>query len=342
MKQISKKVLAFTTICFMMIGMFCIGSYAVSDQSSASQALNTAFQYPVTQEDAGWENLNTLEKKIEACEVPNGTVEHMTTKALVETVVNYPLIINIYAFNTFEDGIQSVSEYFNGLSELISRKDAMEELAAYSEQNDVWDENTDVSFYCAKDLLAYLESKMQNSTTSDIDPTNPPEGGGRAVDINTPGGNTTFGSHNLSWGSFEGLTYEKSVAIREGFMRTYESTVLLGEITPMYNSHSYAWLRDYQDDVRFICDEFPEDNEYTNYWLKTPEDIIDESSYVETDEEVGAIAYYTSDHSAVVYSLPSRGEPVVISKWGSNSLFRHELSDCPYGYGSVSYWVADY
>ena len=37
----------------------------------------------------------------------------MTTKALVETVVNYPLIINIYAFNTFEDGVHSVSEYFD-------------------------------------------------------------------------------------------------------------------------------------------------------------------------------------------------------------------------------------
>ncbi|MBS5504675.1 MAG: hypothetical protein KHX28_00980 [Oscillospiraceae bacterium] len=90
-----------------------IGSYAMSDQSTVSETQSAAFQYPVTQKDTGWEDLNALEKKIEACEVPNGAVEHMTTKALVETVVNYPLIINIYAFNTFEDGVHSVSEYFD-------------------------------------------------------------------------------------------------------------------------------------------------------------------------------------------------------------------------------------
>ena len=47
----------------------------------------------------------------------------MTTHALLETVVRYPLLANIYAFDRIEDGLASVGAYFPGLDLLMQRAD---------------------------------------------------------------------------------------------------------------------------------------------------------------------------------------------------------------------------
>lgn len=70
----------------------------------------------------------------------------------METVLNYPLLINIYAYGTTEEGLASVAEYFQGIEILLCRDDvaaciqAAQEATTYSE----W----------AEDLLkeSYLEA----------------------------------------------------------------------------------------------------------------------------------------------------------------------------------------
>jgi len=50
----------------------------------------------------------------------------MTTEALLETVLDYPLLPNVYGFSSAEIGIGSVSGYFEGLQMLHDRENAAE------------------------------------------------------------------------------------------------------------------------------------------------------------------------------------------------------------------------
>ena len=52
----------------------------------------------------------------------------MTTEALVETVLDYPLMVSLYAFNSISKGFEVLAEQFNGMAELIQRDDGAEKL----------------------------------------------------------------------------------------------------------------------------------------------------------------------------------------------------------------------
>lgn len=90
-----------------------------------------AFQYPVTPEMEEWEAFQSLDEMIEACQIPDDILSKMSTDELVEAVANYPLAINVCAYDTPQEGIAHIKEYFNGLHELSKRSTAVQSMDAY-------------------------------------------------------------------------------------------------------------------------------------------------------------------------------------------------------------------
>ena len=82
--------------------------------------------YPIQPGTEEWAKLDSLDAKIAACKVEPQLMDSMTTEALLETVLDSPLLPNIYAFSSAEIGIGSVSGYFEGLQMLHDREDAAE------------------------------------------------------------------------------------------------------------------------------------------------------------------------------------------------------------------------
>lgn len=121
--------LAFVFITALLGGTLAADS---SEQPTDPYTIEVAYVYPVRPGTDEWKALDTPEKKLEACHVPVEQLRCMTTDALLETVLNYPLLVNIYAYNSIEIGIRSVSAYFPGLDELFSRSDAASAFAAYA------------------------------------------------------------------------------------------------------------------------------------------------------------------------------------------------------------------
>lgn len=84
----------------------------------------------------------------------------MTTEALLETVMNYPLICDYIAFNSYEDACNVMSKDFNGFNELFSRKDVTPIiLSKYSSvhvitANEV--DNADSASFFAPAIIEYL------------------------------------------------------------------------------------------------------------------------------------------------------------------------------------------
>lgn len=100
----------------------------------------------------------TLEERLESCAVSQAEVKGMTISALVETVLNYPYLLNVYAYNSIDEGIQMVSSYFPGLPELVSRSDGAEALQAYCNQKAQMqsDNDSDLDVYNALRIQHYI------------------------------------------------------------------------------------------------------------------------------------------------------------------------------------------
>ena len=93
--------------------------------------ITEAYKYPIVPDTEEWKKLKSMPEKIEATHVDPDLLHKMSTRALVETVVKYPLFDSVHAYDTLAIGIKEVSEYFKGIEELESRDDAREEILKY-------------------------------------------------------------------------------------------------------------------------------------------------------------------------------------------------------------------
>ena len=106
-----------------------------ADQDIASKATD-AYDFPIKFGDTEWETLESHDAMLEACQVPESILKGMSTTGLVETVLNYPLYEDMFAYNRLQDGFDAVVARFNGLQELLGRKDAgVEVLAVYHDMD---------------------------------------------------------------------------------------------------------------------------------------------------------------------------------------------------------------
>jgi hypothetical protein len=74
---------------------------------------------------------------IDACQIPEDVLTNMCTHGLIVTCLNYPLRVDIFAFNIPQMGYESQRGSFNGLAELNYRPDALPELMEFYENFDL-------------------------------------------------------------------------------------------------------------------------------------------------------------------------------------------------------------
>lgn len=90
----------------------------------APEASTVAYNYPVLPGTAAWKKLATHNDMVRVTQVPAATLARMSTAALVDTVLRYPLFDDMQAFNTPQEGFDTMSSRFNGFAALASRPDA--------------------------------------------------------------------------------------------------------------------------------------------------------------------------------------------------------------------------
>ena len=90
------------------------------------------FAFPITQYDEAWYEFDSVVDMRAATQIPEELLNDISTEELVRLVLKYPLLCDMKAY-PIEEGYEHIKEQFNGISELVSRKDAYEELlAAYN------------------------------------------------------------------------------------------------------------------------------------------------------------------------------------------------------------------
>jgi hypothetical protein len=92
--------------------------------SLKAQENSNAWDFPIKPGKPEWKTYITHADKIAALQIPETILKNMSTNHLMEICLTYPFFDEIWAYNNIQDGFEYVIKDFNGLQELLSRKDA--------------------------------------------------------------------------------------------------------------------------------------------------------------------------------------------------------------------------
>ncbi len=143
-----------------------ICSYFFTTTITVAQPIDTPYVYPVRPGMEEWKILKSGKEKADACKIPDSILPLLTTNALAKTCLNYPLLIEVFYADNIQKGIDAVILSFNGLTELLERKEAGVELLKIYKNKIPDDLNEDMSLH-QKGLFTfeftYLELLLSRS-----------------------------------------------------------------------------------------------------------------------------------------------------------------------------------
>ena len=316
---------------------------SAKDSYNDTYLINAPYQYPIIPGTEEWKNLESMPEKIEVSHVDPEVLSKMTTTALVETVVTYPLFVCVHAYDTLAIGVKEVSEYFKGIEELCGRDDAREEILKYINARcpGLAEMKTDeeISGALSKYIKAYEVSGdrevfyLDNAVTL-IDYlnclSNSKEQPTRyfTTYVYTPVG--SFVPATYGYTIFDHTTPTNAQIRNNNYKTSFPNAVELDTINPEYNCHSYAWHQQ---------------STSNHYWIESNAASLymTDGSYISTTAAVGRkIVYKNSSgspgHSGVISAISDT--VYVTSKWDYCGLFYHKYMDCPYysSNSNISYW----
>ena len=108
--------------------LLCTVPMSIPSDAASPTQIDTPYVYPLQPGTPEWKATISRMERAAACQIPEDILPAMTTRALAETVLNYPFMVDLYVWNTTSIGFQALLEDFNGLRELVSRPDGLEVL----------------------------------------------------------------------------------------------------------------------------------------------------------------------------------------------------------------------
>ncbi len=95
----------------------------------ASAMTSEVYRFQVVPGTGEWKDLGSTRARVEALQIPTGVLENMSTKTLVRACLDFPFLAELwYAAESRQEALNRLVEVFNGLRELLNRKDAAAEL----------------------------------------------------------------------------------------------------------------------------------------------------------------------------------------------------------------------
>lgn len=282
--------------------------------------ITTPWEYPIQPGSQEWASLDIMDA-MELLDVPDYIVDQMTTQALIETVINYPLLDNIFGFDNTEMGFDLMRTSFYALDALMDRGDAQSLLAFYFHQMS----ETDPLYYEVRALNNYVINTNSLSPEYIIDPVT-----GRIMyELYTPNSSTIYAYKNLTYSDHENIT-ESQANTKTSYYATNFGASIVSWSNPSYNCHSYAWYSTSTSNI---------------YWINGPDLYMLDGSYTEVySPAVGDRVTYKNGtslyHTGIVTGI-SGGTVYVTSKWGYCGVLTHTLTSNMYyasGATNIQYW----
>jgi hypothetical protein len=316
----------------------------------APEVSTAAYNYPVLPGTAAWKKLATHDDMLRVTQVPATALAGMSTAALVDTVLRYPLYDDMLAFDDLQKGFDKMSAGFNGFTALTARPDAGAALieryqtmspAVAPESTLLEQGRLDASFRRIEMLLTQT-SIRRTMTTSQLtqlatagrakqqSKAARPDVYGKASSslIFTPTDNNTTiytprGSAVAAINMTTELTSAQISSNNNYVASNYPNATRLRNASRKYNCHSYAWY---------------DQGTGNSKWINSPGDdrFWTDGSYI-PNSNVGQagrkVSYRNDDHSAITVNAT-----VFESKWGQLPLMRHNYNYTPYNSSALYYY----
>lgn len=332
-----KKIYKIFILSIVVFSVFLSCGFATQAETAAP---NEAYCFPLTPDtDAeAWAELQSHTAKVAACQIPENLLATMSTEALLETVKNYPLSVDFYAYNTLEMGYSALKSQFNGIEELerryTSSEDAMRQIdnvaicaqtSALSQQAQAFED------FFIEDVVQELQ-KQNGSAAEDESADLLIQPFATADVVKTPRGSNVPVVKDCTWATHNQTRLRVSQLDKQA-AKTYPRAVKIQEISPKYNCHSYAWYS----------------TASTNrYWMDNPSPYIADGSYYSTGNSRwyagGKIVWSNSTegivHSGIIMTVSEHRLDNIRSKWGLMGTYEHLVSDCPYSGAITGYFPA--
>lgn len=313
--------------------------------SMANYSVNTAYEYPIMPTSDEWLLMESHAARVSVCQVPDGILTQMSTEALVETISNYPLLVDVLLFDYAKDAYQTILSGYNGFQELGKRPDSFEVLNNYIVSNE--ELQNDFIRKAALEVIALtadftpsnISIQRENSLFQQHEYTDAyavyPElmtnysmalNGASTLSVSSP---KTPSGNSLTVATYYNqkpeLTQAQINALEEEVLATY-GLYPSGPATVKYNCHSYAW----------------HDQSLSNlWWIDFPNDYINDPLVEKaTTPSVGDKIVYRASvlgpylHSGIITTVNGT-LTMVKSKWGGWGLYHHTVGNCPSDYGNI-------
>lgn len=147
-----KNIEPFVTVLFCLV-VVVLTSNLVSNETviEKTYTISTPYEYPVLPGTQEWIGLGNHLARVKACQIPEDVLSEMDTQALIQTILNYPFIHNMYLYNDLQTGYKILRDNFNGLQELESREDSLESLNNFLQNSPPYSKKID-----AENLYMFL------------------------------------------------------------------------------------------------------------------------------------------------------------------------------------------
>ena len=98
-----------------------------------------AYEYPVRPGTAAWKALQSHDEMVQATQIEESLLASMSDEGLVRTVLSYPLLVDVLAHNSPQQGFEAIRSRFGGLRALLEREGAAEVLLRRYQRTDAAD-----------------------------------------------------------------------------------------------------------------------------------------------------------------------------------------------------------
>lgn len=350
-----KKRLASLILALIMV--FSCFTYSYADTSKG-------FKYSITPDSKQWKNYSSQELK-EKINIPIEQAEDMDTETLLNTVLDYPYLIDIYAYDNTIKGIEFLSKEFNGMAVLLQRIDLAEKLLSNykslttriitsADGKNIGDRER-IQLKCIEALFAYpkiydklsqnekgeiVNNSLQLATKINATPISKQQVSFAIIQIPEAGDyfNTLAAGQYIESGlvmtpagsyvvvdRYVDWTAAEKTAVDNQVAVAYPTATKLATASYKYNCHSYAWY-------------------YTStsntWWMNYPDAYMEDGSFSQhTNPLVNDRIYWVDTHSGIINAVSGSSVTSVVSKWGACGLYRHTLYNCPYSIViNKTYW----
>lgn len=130
------------------------------------------YKFPILPGTAKWAAFKTHDEMLKACQLPNEYLKTSSTAAMAQTCLDYPLFNDFLAYNSYQQGIEAVITGFNGLQELLRRKDNAQVLLEVYRKMALGDAKINQASLSLKligiECLLLKEEVIKNNTPADL------------------------------------------------------------------------------------------------------------------------------------------------------------------------------